>query len=50
MSNLIFDIICLSLIVLCLWRLADISHRLEMNIIVVQSLQSQLDTLEKNND
>lgn len=47
MSNLIFDIICLSLIVLCLWRLADISHRLEMNIIVVQSLQNEIDQLKK---
>jgi hypothetical protein len=47
MSNLIFDIICLCLIVLCLWRLADISHRLEMNIIVVQSLQKEIDQLKK---
>jgi hypothetical protein len=50
MISLIFDIILFILICLCLWRLADIKHRLEMNIIVVQSLQFQLDTLEKNND
>jgi len=50
MNQLLFDIILFGLICLCLWRLADIRHRLEMNIIVVQSLQHQLNTLEKNND
>jgi hypothetical protein len=47
MSNLIFDTICLFLVCLCLWRLADIGHRLEINIIVVQNLQNEIDQLKK---
>lgn len=46
MIELIFNFICLTLVCLCLWRMADISHRLEMNIMVVQSLQSRIDKLE----
>jgi hypothetical protein len=50
MISLIFDIILFILICLCLWRIAYISNRLEMNIIVVQSLQTKIDQLEKNNE
>ncbi len=50
MNQLLFDIILFGLICLCLWRLADIRHRLEMNIIVTQSLQTTLNKLEQNND
>jgi len=49
MNQLLFDIVLFGLICLCLWRLADIRHRLEINIIVVQSLQTKIDKLEKNN-
>jgi len=45
----LLDAICLLLVFLCLWRLADVSHRLDMNIIVVQSLQSEIDSLKKQN-
>jgi hypothetical protein len=50
MISLIFDIILFILICLCLWRIGYISNRLEMNIIVVQSLQTKIDQLEKNNE
>jgi hypothetical protein len=50
MISLIFDIILFILICLCLWRIGYISNRLEMNIIVVQSLQTKIDQSEKNNE
>lgn len=46
MIELIFDFIYLILVCLCLWRMTTISHRLDMNIMVVQSLQSRIDKLE----
>ncbi len=46
MIELMFDFICLTLVCLCLWRMTTISHRLDMNIMVVQSLQSRIDKLE----
>jgi hypothetical protein len=48
MISLIFNIVLFALVYLCLWRIADVSNRLEMNIIVVQSLQTKIDELEKN--
>jgi hypothetical protein len=48
MISLVFNIVLFALVCLCLWRIADVSNRLEMNIIVVQSLQTKIDELEKN--
>jgi hypothetical protein len=48
MISLVLNIILFALVYLCLWRIADVSNRLEMNIIVVQSLQTKIDELEKN--
>jgi hypothetical protein len=48
MISLVINIILFALVCLCLWRIADVSNRLEMNIIVVQSLQTKIDELEKN--
>jgi hypothetical protein len=48
MISLVFNIVLFALVYLCLWRIADVSNRLEMNIIVVQSLQTKIDELEKN--
>jgi hypothetical protein len=49
------NFILIILIGLCFWRIAEISHRLEMNIMVVQGLQRRISDLEKtrttnNND
>jgi hypothetical protein len=45
-SEIFFDIICFIVICICLHRIAELNNRLEMNIIVVQSLQKQIDSLE----
>jgi len=47
-GELFFDLICFIVICICLHRIAELNNRLEMNIIVVQSLQSRIDELEKN--
>ena len=47
MDKLIFDLVCFGLICLCFWRMAEIKHRLEMNIIVTQGLQERIKELEK---
>lgn len=46
MDKLFFDLICFGLICLCFWRITEIKHRLEMNIIVTQSLQERIKELE----
>jgi hypothetical protein len=47
MRQLIFDVILLSLIVICFSRITYTLHRLEMNIMVTQGLQHQIDSLNK---
>lgn len=47
MTNLVFNTICLILIFICFWRISELGNRLGMNIIVVQSLQKQLDDLKE---
>jgi bacteriorhodopsin len=49
--NYLFTLFLMSVVVwliyLCCWKVTEIQHRLEMNIIVVQSLQTRIDELEK---
>jgi len=45
--KLIFDIIVFLLILCCFQRIAELSNRLGMNIMVVQGLQDRVDELEK---
>jgi hypothetical protein len=45
--RLFFDIIVFLLILCCFQRIAELSNRLGMNIIVVQGLQDRVNELEK---
>jgi hypothetical protein len=45
--KLFFDIIIFLLILCCFQRMAELSNRLGMNIIVVQGLQDRINELEK---
>jgi hypothetical protein len=45
--RLLFDIIVFLLILCCFQRIAELSNRLGMNIIVVQGLQDRVNELEK---
>ena len=45
--KLLFDIIVFLLILLCFHRIAELSNRLGMNIMVVQVLQDRINELEK---
>jgi hypothetical protein len=45
--KLFFDIIVFLLIICCFQRIAELSNRLGMNIMVVQGLQDRINELEK---
>jgi len=45
--KLIFEIIVFLLILFCFQRIAELSNRLGMNIMVVQGLQDRVNELEK---
>jgi hypothetical protein len=45
--KLFFDIIVFVLLLCCFQRIAELSNRLGMNIMVVQGLQDRINELEK---
>lgn len=45
--KLFFDIIVFILLLCCFQRIAELSNRLGMNIMVVQGLQDRINELEK---
>jgi hypothetical protein len=45
--KLFFDIIIFLLILCCFQKIAELSNRLGMNIMVVQGLQDRINELEK---
>jgi hypothetical protein len=45
--KLFFDIIVFLLLLCCFQRIAELSNRLGMNIMVVQGLQDRINELEK---
>ncbi len=45
--KLFFDIIIFLLLLCCFQRIAELSNRLGMNIMVVQGLQDRINELEK---
>jgi hypothetical protein len=46
-DDMLFDIIMIVALAIITWRLSTVSNRLEMNIMVVQSLQAKIDQIEK---